>query len=291
MKFLFSILTIAALLIPFSALAEEEKINIEEYFIDATTIEDKYSGQYVRITPQSLADLYWRLQVFDSGDNRAIDNYMLINECDIYQDNFNNDFEWNKIREAAKQHIKQNKNDFSTKFEFFVPVHLGRYDTEKKGFDLVDDTGYRNIRRMEVNSYVRTDEICGESRAIKDYPMAVLFILEEALTYVFSEVDEHVAQAYILRKQKEILDLPIDLRQRRYERTAYLRFRLDIEEYQGNIISGSDTLAVLKAELDGVDLFEDAKGKRLLSSTVFRPADQSAAATQPEETIESISFE
>ena len=252
-------------------LAEEmSRAELLEYYLDATTIEDEYSGDYVRITPQSLSQLYWKLQVFDSGDNRAIDNYMLINECQIYQDNVNNDFEWNFIREAAKQSIKQKREGFTTKFEYFVPVHLSRYDTERRGFFLVNNTGYENVRRMEVNSFVRTDEICGKKGEIKDYPFGVLFILQRPFSFVFAEVDEHVAQAYILRKQEEIIKLPIEIRQSRYERTAYLRFRVNVTEYQGNVRGDDQVLSVLMTELDGIDLFEDANGQRLLSSVVIK---------------------
>lgn len=254
--------------------AQEKSADMEDYYLDATTIEDKYSGQYVRISPQTLSQLYWKLQVFDSGDNRAIDNYMLINECQIYQDNVNNDFEWNKVREAAKTSIQKNKADFPTQFEFYVPVHLGRYDVNKKGFYLVDGTGYEKVRRMEVHSYIRANEVCGHDGEIKDYPKAVLFVLQRPLTYVFAEVDEHVAQAYILRKQKEVLDLPPDERQRRYERTAYLRMRVDAQEYQGNIKGKQNILAVLQTELHGIDLFEDANGERLLSSTVMKAEEE-----------------
>ncbi len=261
---------------------EKAEVDMADYYLDATTIEDKYSGKYSKITPQSLSKLYWRLHVFDSGDNRAIDNYMLINECQIYQDNVNNDFEWNVIREAVKKVVNDGKKNFPTQFEFFVPVHLGRYDTEQKGFYLVDYTGYEQVRRLEVRSITGMHEVCGKDGEIKDYPKAVLFVLQEALTYVFAEVDEHVAQAYILRKQREILDLPPDERQRRYERTAYVRMRLNVLEYQGNIRGRSNILAILQSELDGVDLFEDVKGERLLSSMIMkreegekRPAQES----------------
>ena len=248
---------------------EKTDVDIADYYIDGKTIENKYSGKYLRITPQTLSQLYWKLQVFDSGDNWAIDNYMLINECEIYQDNVNNDFEWNKIREVVKASLNKNKEYFSTQFEFYVPVHLGRYDSKQKGFFLVDGTGYEGVRRMEVQSYIKVHDICGKEDEIKDYPQAVLFVLQKPLNYVFAEVDKDVAQAYILRKQREVLDLPEDQRQRKYQRTAYVRMRINVLEYQGNIKGKNNALAVLKSELQGIDLFEDAQGKRLLSSMVF----------------------
>lgn len=250
----------------------EEKIKaLTDGDPDITVMKDPFTGEYVKGTLQNLSKLYWRLKVFDDGDNRAIDNFMFINECEIYQDHINDDFEWREIREAAKKMLKKDSKNFSQKFQFILPVHLGKYDIERKGFPLVDNTDFINSRRMEVIGNSLQYEICGKQGEIKDYPRNIMMIFKKSFTYDFAEVDEHVAQAYLLKKQREIKNLPIEIRQRRYERTAYVRLRVSFNQYQGNVKGRNLTiLSILHGELEGVDLFEDPYGKQLMSSKTIK---------------------
>jgi hypothetical protein len=240
---------------------------------DATVAPDstKLTG-YVRGTPANLSKLYWNLGVFDSGDDRAVDNFMLINECDIYQNNVNNDFEWKKIRESAKKFLNSNREKFSTQFEFVLPVELGTYDEVRKGFPIMDVYAYNNVRRFEIWGNSLDRELCGRIGEVKDYPRNLMLIMEQAFTYNFVPVDEHVAQAFLVRKQKEVLDIDTDVRQQRYKRVAYVRLRVNFHEYLGSIRGRNGSiLAILEGKLDGIDLFEDANSVLLLSSS--KPED------------------
>lgn len=244
------------------AMAEDVKTG------DATVVEDKNADVFLKSTPVNLAKLYWRLGVFDSGDNRAVDNFMLITECDVYQNNINNDFEWKTVREAAKTSLEIRRKTFPTKFEFLIPIELGDYDEERGGFPLLEQYAYNNVQRMEVVGNSIQDDICGTSGEIKDYPRNIMMILDKPFTYNFAKVDEHVAQAYILRLQKRVLKEDIDVRQKRYRRPAHVRLRVDFSEYQGSIRGQNGVLlAIMRAELKGIDLFEDGREVMLLSSS------------------------
>ncbi len=249
---------------------------------DVTVMKDPYGEKYVRGTPANLSKVYWRLRVFDLDDDYAVDNYMLINECDLYQRYINDDFEWVKLRDAARGVLRKDRDTFKDTFIFVLPVKLGRYDTERGGFHLVENTNFENVRRMEITGNSLAREICGKSGEIKDYPRNLMLILKEPFSYDFSKVDEHVAQAYIIRKQKEVLDIEYDSRQSRYNRIAYVRLRVKLDEYQGNL-RGQDgsTLAILGGKLMGVDLFEDPYGKMLLSMGQLEEENASAAKTGP----------
>lgn len=245
-----------------ASLAEDVKTG------DATVMEDKNADSFQRSTPENLAKLYWRLGVFDSGDDRAVDNFMMITECDLYQANVNNDFEWKKVREAAKTSLEIRRKSFPTKFEFLIPIELGNYDPELGGFPLQDAYAYTNVQRLEVVGNSIQREICGMTGEIKDYPRNLMLILEKPFTYTFAKVDEHVAQAYIVRKQKEVMKHDVDVRQKRYKRTAYVRLRVDFNEYQGTIRGRNGVLlAIMKADLKGIDLFEDGQEVLLMSSS------------------------
>jgi hypothetical protein len=239
----------------------------QETDADVTVMEDPFAGEYIKGTPENLSKLYWRLRVFDLDDDRAVDNFMMINECDLYQRYIHDDFEWAKIREAARSVLHKERDKYSGQFEFILPVRLGRYDTDHNGFYLIDDTEFKSVRRIEIVGNSLSTEICGTTGEIKDYPRNLLLILKKPFSYNFAKVDEHVAQAYIIRKQKEVLGLDYDYRKSRYNRVAYVRMRVNLDQYQGNV-KGQDgvILSILQGDLEGVDLFEDPYGRMLLST-------------------------
>lgn len=256
---------------------------------DVTVMKDPYAETYVKGTPGNLSKLYWRLRVFDLGDDTAVDNYMLINECDLYQRYINDDFEWTKLRNAARGMLEKERDKFTNSFMFILPVKLGRYDTERGGFHLVENSHFDTVRRMEITGNSLARQICGRTGEIKDYPRNLMLILKQPFTYNFAKVDEHVAQAYIIRKQKEVLDLTYDVRQNRYSRVAYVRMRVSLNEYQGNV-KGQDgsVLSILYGDLEGIDMFEDPYGKMLLSMDGLKPeASVSPAGAAPAESTPS----
>ena len=53
---------------------------------------------YEQPTYAKLAQLYWALSKLDPKKDTDIDNFLLINECDIYKQYRSNEFEWKDIR-------------------------------------------------------------------------------------------------------------------------------------------------------------------------------------------------
>lgn len=108
---------------------DEEGMVVEDLI---QPVEDEYQI----ITLRSLSKLYWAIGKFDLTDTRAVSNYLLINECDLYTQYYNDDLEWRKVQEAARDYLSKNMSHFSTKFEMVVPITLDRYDIENQKFML-----------------------------------------------------------------------------------------------------------------------------------------------------------
>ena len=235
---------------------------------EVTIIKDHYGGEYVNPTLQNLSRLYWRLGVFDLLDDFAIDNYLKINECDIFTSYYKDEFEWIEIRDATRKSIGKQRDTYENKFKFVLPIILGNYDQDRGGFDLIRNTGFPNLKRIEFVDPNRKDEVCYLYPDIPDYERNVLLILDQPLDYTFVEMDDHVAQAFILRKKYEYMQIDEAVRLRRYERQAYIRLRMTIKEYQGSIKGQTldGNLAILYGRLDGIDIFDDYEQKLLLAS-------------------------
>lgn len=238
---------------------------------DVTIIEDKYKDDYVLPTLENISRLYWKKNALDINDNESIDNFLLINECPIYERFYEDDFEWLRVREAAKNLIIEEREKFSHKFKIVVPVDLGRYDSIRQGFPLINKTAFKSLRRVEIGGNSYGEDVCDKVGVIKNYPRNIILILNKPFTFDFIQLDEHIAQAFIVRQKYEEALRPKDLGNRDYDRLAYARMRITFSEHQG-ITKGRDgfPLGVMFGKLDGIDVFEDPFEKRMLAGFDYR---------------------
>jgi len=248
---------------------------------EITILKDEYAGKYNISTLENLSKLYWRLGAFDMEDDMAVTNYIKINDCKIYSEYLNDDMEWNKILVVMKDYIKKNLHTFPLNYQFVLPLHLGRYDPERGGFPLIDKTGFLDVKRIEVDSIDYSRDICFDSHAIKDYPKSMTILLPEPFTLDFIKLDEHVAQAYILRKKSDYAKLSDQARLAQYEREAYLRLRVTFSQYHGNIRGeGLSTMSILYGKIDGYEIFEDSNQTRMMLSVNMNKEREAALSPQ-----------
>jgi hypothetical protein len=249
---------------------------------EITVLKDNYAGKYNNSTIENLSNLYWRLGAFDLEDDMAIANYIKINNCKVYTDYINDDMEWRKIVETMRGHLAKAKDTFPVNYQFVVQLHLGRYDPHKGGFPIIDRTGFQDSKRIELNSIDMGKDICFDSAPIKDYPKSMVILLPDSFSLDFVKIDEHVAQAYILRKKAEYAKLDEDVRVKRYERDAYLRLRVSFTQYNGNLRGeGSNVMSILHGKIDGYDIFEDGTQKRLMLSVDFNQGEKLGQMSMP----------
>lgn len=245
-------------------LAEADRLQASE----VTVMKDDFAGaEYATPNMKNLSKLYWRLGVFNPNDKKVIDNYLIINECDVYRNFMNDDFEWANVREATKQMLAEKSPAFTNQFKILVPIDLGRYDMDRGGFDLMNDTAFINSRRVQVTGSTTSFSDCGQQADLAGYPSNVVMILNKPFTFNFVKVDEHVAQAFLLRKRYNTTPLPRELRNKGFQRPAFARMRVTFVRYQGtNDLQGGRKQAVIFGKLDGIDVFEDMKEEMLLTS-------------------------
>jgi hypothetical protein len=238
---------------------------------DITIIEDKHKDTYLKPTLVNISRLYWKKNALEIDNDTAIDNFLRINECDIYDKFFADDFEWLRIREAAREMIKAGKENFSHKFKVTVPIDLGRYDQIRRGFPLINKTAFRDLRRVEIGGNSYSEDICGQEGVIEHYPRNLILILNKPFTFDFVKLDEHIAQAFIVRQKYQETLRPRELQNRDYDRLAYARIRITFSEFQG-VTKGRDNfpLGIMFGKLDGIDIFEDPFEKRMLASFDYR---------------------
>lgn len=88
---------------------------------DASEIKEKSAAEtntYETPTVAKLSRLYWALGKFDNEPDpkQYIDNYLRINECEVYKNFSHNEFDWLNIKDATYDFLRKNKQNFPKHF-------------------------------------------------------------------------------------------------------------------------------------------------------------------------------
>lgn len=232
----------------------------------ASDSDNEIDDGYKIPTFKNLSKLYWALAMFDLGDNAAIDNYLLINECDLYQKYFASDFEFESLREATKETIVKNMASFPVKFEIMIPVGLDRYDTGTEKFKLDQRSHFIGSKRLEVNVNDVSSYVCGAKRGvIAGYPKNIILSLSRPFTLTEVPVSPEAAQLYIEESQNLSKSQPYRFDVSKFGRVAYLRLKVTMNQFRGySKRTGQAALADIFGTIDGYELYGDRDKKLLL---------------------------
>lgn len=240
---------------------------------------------YLPPTMENLSKMYWALGMFDlEKDDVAVDNYIMINECQIYQSYFTDDFEWQNIRDATRRYIARNVSDFPKRFEFIQQIELGRYSEDTQTFEVLTEQVTKGSRVFYGDVNPRNTSICEKKGNVEGYPRNVIVSLSRPIHYPRIPVNSDLARDYIARtkmnNEEDYRDLPEHLRytvkRAAYQRAAFLVIKVRIIKFIEMRRVREGDFPVFFSALEGVEIYEDPKKKRLLYSSIARTKENKA---------------
>ncbi|MBU0860072.1 MAG: DUF4852 domain-containing protein, partial [Alphaproteobacteria bacterium] len=181
-----------------------------------------------------------------------------------YQRFYNNDLEWEKIRNATRGHINHNVANFPTKFEIMLPIYLDRYTSDKGFFALTEESKMINLRRLDIGMNSK-ESVCRDKSEIKGYSRNLILTLNRPFTLTRIPVSRALAELYIEESRAAFENIPLNLRMEYYERIAFLRAKVRITSFK-EYVSGrqGEMQAVVFAQLDGIEIYADLERQKLL---------------------------
>lgn len=262
------------------AAAEEARTSLEDLSAeDIRKMAEQYAREnaeaieYVEPNYENVSKLYWALGVFDPvHDTRAVNGYLKINECEIYSEYFNDDFEWNKIFSATTEFLKSNRKNFPRRFQFTRMIELGRYDFDKDAFLVGDPDLVTGSRQYDMNLTHPADKVCGTPGSVENYPRDIVVVLSRPFKLAYLPATEDIAQDFVARTThqnfEDNMDLNKNYQRSAYSRVAFLNVRVRIIKHMGLVYTSAGRQAAkVFGILEGYDVWEDPKGKRVLFST------------------------
>lgn len=234
---------------------------------------EKENETYVTPTFENLSKLYWTLGILDpEKDVDAIDNFIRINECQVFLDYYRDDFEWRKIRAITKEKILKELSGWPRRYELLVPIELGRYDFERKSFPVLSQFIRDGARRITTGYNSIKEPVCGTLRKIPKYPRDIVLNLSRPIQIEEVPIEPDLAQDYLIRTKILNSEMyraadPV-LREQRYERIAYLRVRVRLIKFMdfAKVSTEGETYPIVFASSESFDVFEDQEMRKLLFS-------------------------
>lgn len=155
---------------------------------------EKEGVQYSPITRASLSQLYWRMGAYDVKNDIDVDNFLLLNRCDLYKKSYRDDFAWHAIRVKAQESLKKNAEKFTDRLEFMQPIRLGRYNVQEQHFPLVNPI---RTSRFEVEAEEEWPcEKVARTQNIWKYPHRAIVSYAAPLKIYSIDVTPEIAKAY-----------------------------------------------------------------------------------------------
>ncbi|MFN3827470.1 MAG: DUF4852 domain-containing protein [Micavibrio sp.] len=234
--------------------------------------------KYVNPTIQNLSHLYWNLGALDYANSVHIDNFLMINECDMFTTYLNNDLEWEEMRESTRSFLRTNTKFFPTHFKIAIPLYLTRYDPEKQVFNVnMDKSSVNYARRIETIYYVG-GTVCGRVGEIDGYPKNLVLLLSRPFVLPQVPVEQELARLFLDEyNAKNKVRAKMMHRDEAYERMAVLELFIKVMSFKGRVYGvGGSLKAAVFAQVDHIKVYADTEKQKLLWEKSMREEDSRA---------------
>jgi len=222
---------------------------------------------YEELSMATLAHLYWAVSLLDIENDSHIDDFLKINECEIYMNYFGSEFEWKEIREAGRNFIRNNKDQFPLRFKIVQPLRLREYDMKRKAFLIDEDFQIMSIRRFEAYASDAYNRICNDPyvKEMEGYTRGIVLELSRPFSLTYVPAKSQDALDYIQEKEAILKTLPEkaqnDINRNKF-RTAFVVLKVKVFAHRKTIRANRFMLTQMMAALEGFEIYSDADLKK-----------------------------
>ena len=235
---------------------------------------DLNESDYIYESPTlaALSYTYWNVGFYSPDNDNAIDEFIKINECPIYQKYREDEFEWKDIRQATREFLIANRNDFPTRYSFIIPLRFGDYDYKLKAFHLDKSSSIKSKRRFQITTSDFSRKVCTTSHVVNrgGYPRVMTLEFSRPFTLTTIAISEQRAEAMLQEiREKAAKNRKIKPENLRY---FYLVMNLKIFTHGGlEQERNKDGFPVIRlmSILESYQIFEDSELKRPLYGEKF----------------------
>lgn len=215
---------------------------------DVTLRLGSISAVYKRASLQNLSQSFIKLTGVDLNDDRLIDDFAIINHCDIYRKYYGDEFSWRQAREAFRRVIQRELESYPENVYLLGSLTLGRYDFDRKAFMLEDQNKFE--RTGVFRFFDRTFNCQGS--VVAQLPLTYHFRLTNPITLDRIEVSED--KAFTITRIME--------QENNRDRKVYVSFFIRINDFTTQGGTGNTSVrATTRATLMSMRVYLDRQRK------------------------------
>lgn len=193
----------------------------------------------------------------DERDVQFLDGYARLFECDLVKKYFDNEFEWQQIREVMNTKIDKLDREYFSYYEFGGSVDLEKYDFDKETFPATEEsvlTGIRLLNMFKLGAQAqRGKKNCSEAfvkhqRFISSH-LPTIFSVKVLSPITFKQLPMDAEQA------KKFVTVAEENKDK--TRKIYIRFRVKLDAVADVRKRSSQQEVIFHGELFSADAFLD----------------------------------
>lgn len=233
---------------------------------------------YVKPSTETLLNTLVRFGAIDLMQDKVLDAYTQVMDCDVYLKYFSDEFKWQKVRPVVRDHVKNEIATYPTGFRYETKVQLGRYDFKKKIYPFTE-----KAQRFNINAFSIDRHFSEKCRVVTLYdsakiiPTSYKFVLASPINIDGLPLDEKDGNALFNRMEKDgnvdhMVYARINLR---VTFIAPIDFKEDLSEKEkfalrSKVLQSATGGAIrIDSRLDSIEYYEDEAMTRLVY--LYRP--------------------
>lgn len=219
--------------------------------------------KYGETTLEGMSDVLFRKGILRTDDPAAIEEYIRIHECGLYEQYMNDDFSWNRIREAYARELQLRLPTLPDGIEIVSALPLGQYNLATNEFEISSGSkfermAYITVMKTEGGSYDACSHIRSTVFVPRVHPLELNVKIDVPLTLTGIPITQEVANKLIdeMNKRQELTE--------ERKRTVTLVMRIRVTNVDP-LSSVTDPLRrTILGLIDDLRIYESPERKQLL---------------------------
>ena len=210
------------------------------------------ASKFVFANLYNMSRAYIKLTGVDLADDKLIDDFAIINNCDMYLKFYKDEFNWRQAREAFRKVIQRDLEGYPEHIYLLGNSRLGRYDFDRKAFIFDEKYTFQRTGLLPAPTRVK----CGALQ-IDRIPLNYTFRLTNPITLDAIPLEENKAR--ILTRMME--------QSNNQQRKIYVAFFVRINDFStiGSATSGmGQNEATVRATMVSMRFYLDPERKTMI---------------------------
>lgn len=162
---------------------------------------------YALSSEQSVSDLLFGKGILKTNDPAAVEEYVRIHHCGLYEQYARDDFAWARIREAQARTIDMMLSTFPDGLEVESALHLDRYDLASNSFLIRAEEQMHNVASMyalqlEMGNMTPCPDIQFSTFVPRVHPLTLAVKFDKPVTLKGLNMNRSTADALIVDMNK-----------------------------------------------------------------------------------------